>query len=70
MYKAIRDRIDRAKTQRMFLVSHKQVEDLNEEFIVMGSTGNLYTVKICQVPDCNCPDFMKGFLCKHIVDIC
>jgi uncharacterized Zn finger protein len=51
----------------MFLVSHREIEELKQEFIVMGSTGNLYTVIICQTPNCDCPDFQRGHLCKHIV---
>jgi len=33
----------------------------------MGTTGNIYNVKIEQQPTCNCPDCARGKLCKHII---
>eukprot|EP00980_Cylindrotheca_fusiformis_P025918 scaffold14886_cov108-Cylindrotheca_fusiformis.AAC.6 len=44
---AIRQRIDRAKTQQLFLIRHelkKDEQDHSCEFTVLGSTGNVYTV--------------------------
>lgn len=38
-----------------------------QEFHVLGSTGNLYTVTIYLTPKCSCPDFGKGHFCKHIL---
>lgn len=35
--------------------------------LVAGSTGNLYTVHIKQVPECDCPHAKKGNQCKHII---
>lgn len=35
------------------------------EFVVLGNTGNVYKVKLQEVPECNCPDFVRGHLCKH-----
>jgi hypothetical protein len=32
-----------------------------------GSTGNIYTVTICQLPVCSCPHNQKGNQCKHIL---
>ena len=32
---------------------------------VLGSTGNVYKVTISKVPSCDCPDSLKGNLCKH-----
>lgn len=43
--------------------------DLREEFSVLGSTGNVYTVTIDKTPRCNCPDALKGNHCKHILFI-
>lgn len=30
-----------------------------------GSTGNIYTVRICQRPTCTCPHYQQGNQCKH-----
>jgi len=65
-----RARINRAKTQRLYLVSRGQVtDDLSCEFVVLGSTGNVYTVTIGRLSSCTCPDHQKGNLCKHILFI-
>ena len=58
----------------MYLVSRKHpspedTADYRREFVVLGSIGNLYTVTISRQPDCTCPDFHKGNLCKHILFI-
>ena len=60
-------RIDRAKTQRLFLVECGKVQDLKCEFVVLGSTGNIYSVKIEKEASCSCPDHANGHLCKHIL---
>jgi hypothetical protein len=60
-------RIARARTQQLFLVQKGDVTNLSCSFVVLGSTGNVYTVKIERVPDCTCPDHAKGNLCKHIL---
>ncbi|KAJ7852789.1 hypothetical protein B0H14DRAFT_2508875 [Mycena olivaceomarginata] len=53
-----------------FMVDRKRVEgELKEEFKVLGSTGNIYTVTIQQKPSCDCPDAQKGNHCKHILFI-
>ncbi|ORY42222.1 hypothetical protein BCR33DRAFT_660991, partial [Rhizoclosmatium globosum] len=65
--KSVRDRIYRAKGQRMFLITRNRTSDMSEDFNVLGSTGNVYTVSICKTPECSCPDFQKGNLCKHIL---
>ena len=63
-------RIDRAKTQRLYLVQRGEVtEELECDFIVLGSTGNVYTVHIGRLPTCTCPDHQRGHLCKHILFI-
>jgi len=60
----------RARSQKMYLVERKPVvEEHSREFVVLGSAGNLYTVTISHMPKCNCPDFEKGNLCKHILFI-
>jgi hypothetical protein len=64
----IQQRIERAKTQRMFLVQKDdEAQTLTCQFVILGSTGNLYTVKIAKVASCTCPDHQKGNLCKHIL---
>ena len=67
--KNVRDRIERAKTQRMFLVQKGDTTsgNLSCKFVVLGSTGNIYDVMIQQIPQCTCPDHRKGNLCKHIL---
>lgn len=67
---ATRQRIDRARTQRMYLVTKDQDADMESlccNFVVLGSTGNVYDVAIRRVPRCTCPDHAKGNLCKHIL---
>ncbi|GJE85079.1 hypothetical protein PsYK624_011560 [Phanerochaete sordida] len=66
----IMDRLERVQTQRFFMVDRKRNGDeLREEFQVLGSTGNVYTVAIDKLPSCNCPDALKGNHCKHILFI-
>jgi len=61
------ERIDRAEQQRIYMVNRKVVEECRQEFAILGSTGNVYTVTITHLPNCTCPDFKKGNLCKHII---
>ncbi|KAJ6611934.1 hypothetical protein B0H10DRAFT_1808509 [Mycena sp. CBHHK59/15] len=66
----ILDRVERVMTQRFFMVDRKRVPgELKEEFQVLGSTGNVYTVTIQHKPSCDCPDARKGNHCKHILFI-
>ncbi|KAJ7452852.1 hypothetical protein FB451DRAFT_676023 [Mycena latifolia] len=66
----ILDRVERVMTQRFFMVDRKRFGgELKEEFQVLGSTGNIYTVTIQHKPSCNCPDAQKGNHCKHILFI-
>ncbi len=63
-------RIERAKTQTMYLVTKDNEADMEAlccNFVVLGSTGNVYNVIIQRVPRCNCPDHTRGHLCKHIL---
>ncbi len=34
------------------------------EFVVLGSTGNEYAVRVGAVPSCSCPDALRGNHCK------
>ncbi|GAX11775.1 E3 ubiquitin-protein ligase ZSWIM2 [Fistulifera solaris] len=65
--KGIQQRIDRALSQSMYLVTKSDVQDLSCTFVVLGSTGNVYEVTIRRSPHCSCPDHAKGNLCKHIL---
>ncbi|KAJ3913212.1 hypothetical protein F5877DRAFT_52783 [Lentinula edodes] len=65
-------RLDRylAQAQRIYLIErNREGNALKEEFTVQGSTGNVYTVTIDNVPHCNCPDHQKGHHCKHLLFI-
>ena len=64
---SIRQRIDRARTQRLYLVQRTDFENGQGKFVVLGSTGNVYEVVIAEIPHCSCPDHAKGNLCKHIL---
>jgi hypothetical protein len=84
----LQERIQRAATQRLYLVRRDEVNvdlDANDDadandndndgeckykcnFVVLGSTGNVYTVTLQDVPHCTCPDFArKQDLCKHVL---
>ncbi|ORY89438.1 hypothetical protein BCR35DRAFT_300624 [Leucosporidium creatinivorum] len=65
--KAIQERADRVRSQRFFCVARKRTTETSEEFNVLGSTGNVYTVSIRTLPSCTCPDGAKGNHCKHII---
>ncbi|KAJ3780511.1 hypothetical protein GGU10DRAFT_321649 [Lentinula aff. detonsa] len=70
--KDISVRLDRyfTQAQRIYLIERNREHNaLKEEFIVQGSTGNVYTVTIHNVPHCNCPDCQKGHHCKHLLFI-
>ncbi|KAF7717424.1 Uncharacterized protein PECH_006423 [Penicillium ucsense] len=66
------DKIDRINRSRMFIVGqqvHETKNRLEFHFQVVGSTGNIYTVKIGKLPSCDCPDakFRGRGECKHII---
>ncbi|KAL9122524.1 MAG: hypothetical protein Q9187_000924 [Circinaria calcarea] len=64
------DKLSRAQGQRMFVLDRARggTDDVPEETIEMaGSTGNIYSVSINQLPSCTCPDNQKGNQCKHII---
>ncbi|GBB87128.1 hypothetical protein RclHR1_13590003 [Rhizophagus clarus] len=63
---SIYERIIHAQQQRIYMVNRTKVNDYHEEFAILGSTGNLYTVTITHKPNCSCPDFKKGYLYKHV----
>jgi SWIM zinc finger/Ring finger domain len=76
----LKDRLVRATSQRMYLIQQTLHPFPQEgvpakhasrcDFSVLGSTGNVYTVQLKNVPSCNCPDFSRNHdLCKHIIFI-
>ncbi len=65
----IRQRIMRAKTERLYLIHRGTIENNKCDFAVLGSTGNIYTVTITHLSKCSCPDFARGHnhTCKHML---
>ncbi|KAK9694665.1 hypothetical protein K7432_013336 [Basidiobolus ranarum] len=63
----VQQRIERAQNQRMFLLEREVISDISQKFAVLGSTGNVYNVYIGHLPNCDCPDYVRGNLCKHIL---
>lgn len=54
----------------MFVIDRSRggTPEIPEEKIdLAGTTGNVYSITICQLPSCTCPDSRKGKQCKHIV---
>jgi hypothetical protein len=71
--KSYRERLDRVRSQRMFLIDRKRTPSLDEYggeeevFDIAGTTGNIYQVTIARQPRCSCPDSQSGNQCKHII---
>jgi predicted nucleic acid-binding Zn finger protein len=75
--------LERASTQRMFVLSRTQGVEENchahnencpiHQIKIAGSTGNVYTVIISHLPTCSCPNtsFKRNdsgqALCKHVL---
>lgn len=61
----------RGRTQNLFLVKTYEFNDLIKPLLrkydIIGSTGNIYTVKISNNCTCTCPHHMTRHIrCKHI----
>lgn len=57
----------RALNQKLYLIESIDINQYEKEYVVMGSTGNVYNVKINDEPSCNCPDYtQRKNRCKHI----
>ncbi|KAI9445094.1 hypothetical protein H4582DRAFT_883725 [Lactarius indigo] len=66
--KNILDRVARVMSQRFFMIDRRREgNELKEEFKVLGSTGNVYTVTIGKLPSCDYAS--RGNHCKHILFI-
>lgn len=59
------DRIARALSQRLYLIESSAVGANAKKYAVLGSTGNVYQVRVGPLVSCDCPDAAKGNVCKH-----
>lgn len=68
---AVMRRIDSALEQRLYVIDRKLVGDPQAptacDYQVLGSTGNVCTVRLATNPTCTCPD--TSHPCKHILFI-
>ncbi|KAH9320499.1 hypothetical protein KI387_015138, partial [Taxus chinensis] len=37
------------------------------EFFILGTTSNVYCMRLDLRPSCTCPNFLRGNTCKHIL---
>lgn len=57
----------RGKTQKLYFIDRDFISVDTQNFSIMGSTGNIYTVSITNKPTCTCPDYTtRHKRCKHI----
>ncbi|EGG02125.1 uncharacterized protein MELLADRAFT_110449 [Melampsora larici-populina 98AG31] len=63
----VRERLHRVMTQKLWLAGRDRVGPLCEKFGVLGNTGNLYNLVVDQSPRCDCPDWLNGYVCKHLL---
>lgn len=58
----------RGLTQKIFLIESLPVKDSSlREYVVMGTSKNVYTVTVKNIPTCTCPDYAQRHgRCKHI----
>ena len=63
-------RIERCYTDNIYLIESIPPDEDNpyeREYLIMGNSGNTYTVTISNDPSCICPDYRtRGNRCKHI----
>ncbi len=64
--KALLERIDLARQQRHCLVQHVTESALDHTYHVLAQ-GTVYTVKIGQIPTCNCANASRGIHCTHLL---
>lgn len=56
----------RGISQKLYLIESKDLQE-KKEYVIMGSTGNVYTVTVQGKPICTCPDHKsRNNRCKHI----
>ncbi|EOD27186.1 hypothetical protein EMIHUDRAFT_450192 [Emiliania huxleyi CCMP1516] len=70
--------MERALSERLYLVERRDASSsspsglvrLRHDFVVLGSTGNVYTASVSQLPSCSCVDFReRSTICKHLLFI-
>lgn len=68
MYEQSNVRKLRSYVQKLFLIESCPITNpIIREYMIMGSTGNVYKVTIKDKPSCTCPDHTKNRKrCKHI----
>lgn len=62
-------RKQRGINQKLYLIETCAYDPvvLSRSYVIMGSTGNAYTVTISNIPKCTCPDHtLNNNRCKHI----
>jgi hypothetical protein len=61
-------RKERGINQRLYLIETIITNnEYQKQYVVMGSTCNIYTVSIDKSPECTCPDYKQRHKrCKHI----
>jgi len=62
----LEDRMARARVQRLFCLGQHVNGPHSREYDILGSTGNVYQVKLEKILSCTCPDFTRGHHCKHL----
>ena len=63
----LQSRKERGQTQKIFLVACHGNTEYERSYDVMGTTGNVYTVRVKTIPECSCPDYQtRNRRCKHI----
>ncbi|KAL1933069.1 hypothetical protein VTP01DRAFT_8747 [Rhizomucor pusillus] len=66
--KDLLSRLNRARTQKMFVISRETTGTYTQCFQLLGSTGNVYTVVIGEQMSCDCHDYIfRRMHCKHIL---
>jgi len=64
------DRIEKALTQRLFMISAKPAskDSIEHQYAVLGTVGKVYVVIIGIEPQCTCVDKARNYYyCKHIL---
>lgn len=61
------NRLHSALVQKLYFIEENTISKNKREYMIMGSTGNVYTVTIAEISTCSCPDYLKRKIrCKHI----
>lgn len=61
------NRLVNALVQKLYFIEEVVISDKHRDYLIMGSTGNVYTVTISDKYKCTCPDHVRRKVqCKHI----